>query len=103
MPTTQFDDEMRRSLPRREPPAGFADRVIAEMRRREAAARPARSRWWRWSLAAAAVLALSVAPLVYVQHIRETEGERAKAQVMAAFHVTGASLRDVQERVNSSR
>ena len=98
-----FDDDVRESLRRPEPPPALADRVMAEIRRREAAGRrsqAAGTAWWRWGLAAAAVLALSVAPLVYVQRVRQAEGERAKEQVLTAFYVAGSSLRDVKLALN---
>ncbi len=95
---SRFDDELRRSLRRETPPADLADRVLARARAPERPA--AATSMWRWALGAAAVAALSVAPLVYVQHLRTIEGERARAQVLAALRVAGSSLRSVQERVS---
>ncbi len=94
-----FDDDLRESLRRPEPPPALSDRVIAEVRRREAAGhRPQApgTAWWRWGLAAAAALALSIGPLLYVRHVRDVEGERAKEQVLTAFYLAGSSLRDVK-------
>jgi len=99
-----FEKELREQLGAREAPAGFADRVMARV-----AARPAGRRWlgvglpvWRW-----AVAALLVAGMVAggVEHDREQrrQGARAREQVLLALRITGAALRDVQEKVDAER
>ena len=97
-----FEKDLREQLRTREAPGGFADRVMTRV-----AAKPARRRWpgfgmpvWRW-----AVAALLVAGMVLgsVEHDREQrrEGERAREQVLLALRITGATLRDVQEKVDA--
>jgi hypothetical protein len=95
----RFDDDLRASLRREAPPPQLADRVLARARAIERA-RPPRPSLTQWTIAAAAVAALSTAPLAYVQHLRAVRGEHAKAEVLAALHVAGSSLRSVQERLS---
>ena len=94
-----FDEELREALQRRQPPAGFAERVLARI----PGAAPQRQKpsfRWQWlAAAAAAVLILTVGLAFYRQHLRRIEGEKAKDQVMLALRVTGSKLRGVQERV----
>ena len=90
-----FDKDFREALQRREPPPGFAEKVLS--RARQLDSRPKRFFTWRW--AAAAVLVLTVGSLEYREHLRRIEGERAKEQVMLALRLTGSELRGVQERL----
>ncbi|HYR83283.1 MAG TPA: hypothetical protein VE422_04315 [Terriglobia bacterium] len=93
-----FDKELRESLQRREPPPGFADRVLN--RARQLDSRPKHFFSWRWAAAtAAAVLVLATGSLGYREYSRRAEGERAKEQVMLALRLTGSELRGVQDRL----
>jgi len=93
-----FDKDFREALQRREPPPGFAEKVLS--RARQLHSRPKRFFAWRWAVAAAAAaLVLTVGSLEYREHLRRVEGERAKEQVMLALRLTGSELRAVQERL----
>ena len=89
-----FDRDLHEALRRQEPPPGFAEKLLA--RARESDARPKRSFAWRWAAAAAAVLVLTSGPLLYREHLRQLEGERAKEQVMLALRLTGAKLQEIK-------
>lgn len=96
------ESELREHLRPREAPPGFAGRVAARV-----ADQTRRRRWltlpsWRWS---AAVAALLVAILLGgLQHARRQRlaGQHARAQVLLALRITGATLRDVQQKINDS-
>src|SRR4029077_18668529 len=115
-----FEDELHRALRRRDPPPGFASRVMARVERQAAAkVRFAwlwrlRTRLWSWggegswkrsAAWAAAMLALAVSVVAWRQHrIREEQrqGELARAQVMEALHVASIKLHRVRSRVRNA-
>jgi len=83
----ELEDRLRRAFEREEPPAGFAERVIARTR---AARTPP-----RWLAAAAAALVLTAAGYAYRWH----EGQRAKREVLLALRITSAKLTHIQAQV----
>ena len=90
----QIERDLRETLRRREPPPGFADRVLARTKQPEA-----RGHSWVW-LAAAALVLLMIGGIGVVQEQRrQAEGERAKKELMVGLRITGSKLRDVQERL----
>jgi hypothetical protein len=95
-----FDDELREALKRREPPDGFARKVVACIDA-EAPHQEKASPWrWKTALFAAALLSIVIGLSGYREHLRRMEGERARHEVLLALRVTGAKLRNVQERIN---
>ncbi|HXJ94015.1 MAG TPA: hypothetical protein VMT20_14290 [Terriglobia bacterium] len=119
-----FEDELRRALGRREPPAGFTERVLARVRQESDARNPVstapgvqparRIRWAGWSLfgprlrlglaGVAVALVLAVSLSVWRQHREEQEriaGAAARAQVMQALRITSAKLSRVRAKVAS--
>ena len=95
---TNFEDELRDSLRREEPPLGFSKRVL----RRIPDERPhARRRVALWAAAATIVVAVG-GSVQYsnVQRAREerARGEAAAEQVREALRITGAKLQVVQAR-----
>jgi hypothetical protein len=98
---SQFERDLREALLRKEPPPGFAGRVIA--RAREIDERSgARASWkwsWRWAMAAAMAVMLVVIGSSYQEHRRQ-EAEKSKAQLLLALRVTGTKFRLVQERLS---
>jgi anti-sigma-K factor RskA len=98
---SQFERDLREALRRKEPPPGFAGRVIARSREIEER-REARASWkwsWRWSAAVAVVVMLLAGGSLY-QERRRQEAERSKDQLLLALRVTGAKVRVVQERLS---
>ena len=95
-----FEDLLREELRHREPPAGFAERVMARV-----PARPPGRVFvmpWRSVAAIAAMLALVFGGLLYQQH---REAERAKAanrQLMFALRLAAEKMQRVQQRVQNS-
>jgi preprotein translocase subunit Sss1 len=91
----QLERDLRESLGRRQPPPGFADRVLARTRQPE----PRRISWvW---LAAAAMVLLMIGGIGFVrEQRRQAEGEKAKLQLMAGLRITGSKLSQVQARLS---
>jgi hypothetical protein len=93
-----LEDELRKALRREEPPAGFAERVLA--RAAAQAETPARP-WWRFprvrlvSVAACAVLLAAMAGAGY----RQWQGEMAKQRTLLALSMAGGELHATQIRV----
>lgn len=111
-----LDDELRDALCRKEPPAGFADRVLARARvassdssrevhvitPRVKRAEPPFMLW-----AAAAVLVMTIGSgLQYLaiqkQHDERARGEAAKEQVVQALRLAGSKLQLVQTKIRES-
>jgi len=96
---SRLEDELRQALRRREPPAGFAERVMARARASERDER--RPGWlsWRWLAAATAVVVVAAGLNFMEERRRRLEGERAKEEVMLALELTGAKLLLAEQRV----
>jgi ferric-dicitrate binding protein FerR (iron transport regulator) len=95
-----LDDELRNALKRKEPPEGFADRVLARLehapRERKLMRRPA-SLWrrpaLRWVAVAAACL-LAVAGIARYQHQQRVraQAEQASRQAVWALEMASTEL-----------
>jgi uncharacterized protein HemX len=96
---SQFERDLRESLRRREPPPGFAEKVLSMSRMsRESETRHTARPW----LAVAAALVLMIGGGIFVQQQRQqAEDEKAKEQLMVALRITGSKLRTVQERLST--
>ncbi len=98
---TPFEEEVKKALSRHEPPAGFADRVLARAREqdRKQAARTGgwlrRLRSWRLVPVLAALMVMT-GGIVYQEHEREARGEAAKQQLLLAMRIAGSKLHDAQ-------
>jgi hypothetical protein len=97
-----LEDELRSLLRRKEPPAGFTERVLSKVQ-----TAPARRAAWRerllsvfasprlrWAAGGAlACIVLAVGGVRYRQYRRaKVEGEIAKEQVMVALRIASAKL-----------
>ena len=107
---TQLDDELRDALRRKEPPAGFAERVLRraandqptggplEPQRRTTTSPRVVIRW-----AAAAALVVAVAGGIEYRAAREraarARAEAAKEQVLEALRLAGSKLHLVQSKI----
>ena len=89
-----FEDELRRSLARREPPAGFTARLLAKARQSRAAGR------WRWTAVAAAASVAMVFSAIRVEEYRK--GQHAKQQLMIALEITSEKLAAAQQKIEDA-
>jgi len=94
-----FEEHLKRAMERKQPSAGFTERVLDRARQSE----PVRPRrgfilpyWFAPALAALLVLA---ATLGYERYRERREGERATRQLVVALRLTGAKLHQVRSRV----
>jgi len=99
---TEFEDQLRRALERKEPSADFTARVVA---RATHAKRP--MTWlfgWRSWTAGAVAASLCLGLILETEHRRreEQQGEAAKAQLMQAMHITSVKLRQIHKKVQGS-
>ena len=99
---TDFEDQLRRALERKEPSRDFAARVVAR------ATRSKRPMFWvNWRAWAAAGVAASVGTiglgieLEHRQRVRE-QGEAARAQLIQAMQITSSKLQKIQKKVQGA-
>jgi len=86
----EFEQELRSALRRREPPAGFASRIVA---RTGSKAAPSRRGWL--AAAAPACVLLTVGGVEY----RRYEGREASRQLLVALEIAGSKLNIAQEKI----
>ena len=107
---TKFEQQLKKALEPVEPPAGFAERVLARTAAGEQArAERGRSSWWadlfaarglRLGLAGALCLALAASGALYKrEQERRVAGEQAKEQLMLALRLTASKLQYAQSQV----
>ncbi len=98
-----LEDDLRAAMRREEPPAGFAERVLARVEQPAASVPVHRQPFHRWTWAAAAMAAcLTIGTgLVEYRHeqIQRAKGLEAKQELMQAMRITGSKLRLAQEKV----
>lgn len=100
-----FEQNLRRALQRQDPPAGFADRVLARAKQgsQEKSARQtiwaALDSWGglRWATACALCVLLAASGALYEHDIQQRRGEAAKEQLMLALRITGSKLQIAQQ------
>jgi hypothetical protein len=99
---TDFEDQLRRALERKDPSADFTARVMAR------ATKPKRPlAWVNWRSWAAAGIAASLclgALGLELEHRRkiEQQGQAARNQLIQAMHITSAKLQRIHKRVQGS-
>jgi hypothetical protein len=91
-----FEDQLRESLRRTEPPAGFADRVIA---RAAAERHDNRRRWTRWGVAGAMAASLFAGAIGIEQWRERQRGQEAREQLLQAMEITGSKLQKIQKKI----
>jgi len=88
-----MDNKLKAALRRKEPPPGFTERVLAAIDRDGAMTACPPRRAWR-AVAAAALLVVILGGGEAVRIVR------AKQQMLAALHITGAKLRGARNHVH---
>jgi hypothetical protein len=90
-----LEHELHSAFSRKDPPAGFAERVEAAAARPYSAPPALSGRW----LALAASVVLLVGGAAYRRH----QGEAAKEQLMTAMRITAVQLNRIQTHVHEVR
>ena len=99
---SRLEKKLRDVLKREEPPAGFAERVLARTIEVKQNARASILAWrgLRWGLAGALCLALAMAGIGYRQAQEErARSEAAKEQLLLALKIAGDQLQFVWSKV----
>jgi hypothetical protein len=95
---TRLENDLKSALARREPPAGFAERVMA----RVPPTRKGPATRYTWMAAAAAALIAILGGGAYeyqrTQKLR-VEGERAKAELVFALEIASQKLQHTKAKV----
>lgn len=102
----RLEEELKKALQHVEPPAGFAERVLARAAS-EKAKETGPSRSWfawlgapglRWAMAGALCVALAASGVLYHRE-QMKKGEEAKEQLMLALRITSSKLQIATESV----
>jgi hypothetical protein len=101
-----FEQELRDALRRKDPSAGFEDRVLAAAAGSRVI-RPVpigRSNPWRWITPIAAALVMTAGIAWQREHASEEQakGQAAKAKLELALKITSAKLHHIQEKLEES-
>ena len=96
-----FEDQLRAALARKEPPAGFAERVATESVRRDGRPGGRRNFWKPWAAGCIAASLLAGAfEMKQIEVRRERDkGQAARTQLLQALRITGAKLHHIQQKV----
>jgi len=103
---TDFEDQLRRALERKEPSQDFTARVMA----RVSSKRSPRSiaNWFHWpawtaaAIAASLLLASTGLDLERRQRLVREQGEEARAQLIQAMEITSAQLNKIHKKVQGA-
>jgi hypothetical protein len=103
---TRFEQGLKQAMARRDPPAGFASRVLARAAQEER--RRAATRWisgfkraaaWRLAGALAGISLAVSAGWMYRQHEHALRGEAAKQQLLLAVRIAGSKLQHAHRQI----
>jgi hypothetical protein len=102
-----LENDLRRTLRRESPPAGFAGRVMQRIERGAAGSQPAgfqrRAKssplhWWR-AAAASVMLAAVLGGYALHENAERKRGERARDEVLRAMSIASEKVRYAQQQV----
>ena len=85
----QFEDQLRQTLSRKQPAAGFVDKVLLKT--------TPKNRLWRWQ--AIAALAACLAGVGIYETYRYQQGQFAKQQLLLAIRITSEKTHVAQQKV----
>jgi hypothetical protein len=95
----EFEELLKRALERKQPSAGFTERVLARTQETEPRRKRRRFIFPFWFAPALAALLVFAVGLGYGRYHERQQGERAKEQLVVALRLTGAKLHHVRSRV----
>ena len=98
-----LERELKQSMQRRRPPAGFTQRVMTRLDEEEFGRRSRRQvpRWVPWAVAASLIIAGTGGGGWYHQRQQQARAEKARDQLLFALQVTGEKLDHVRSKVRS--
>jgi hypothetical protein len=102
---TPFEEQLKEALARKEPPQGFANRVLQKAEAQHTGVRQAIQAWWfprawGWRLAPVmAALILVSGGAMYRDHERTVRGELAKEKLLIAMRIAGSKLHETRQQV----
>jgi hypothetical protein len=105
-----LDDQLRELFRRKEPPEGFAERVLARIEKepqRQTAAQRTKALFWqpmlRWVAVAAVVSVVAVVGITRYQHQQrlQAQAEQASQQAMVALRITNDQIDAALERAQN--
>lgn len=103
---TDFEDQLRRALERKDPSQDFAAGVLARVSaKRRPRAIANRFQWPAWTAAAVAasvLLASTGLDLERRQRIAREQGEEARAQLLQAMEITSEQLNKIHKKVQGT-
>ena len=103
---TDFEDQLRRALERKDPSPDFAARVMARVSAKRASHSIAS--WFNWpawtaaAVAASLLIASTGLDLERRQRIAREQGEEARAQLIQALTITSTQLNKIQKKVQGA-
>jgi hypothetical protein len=103
---TDFEDQLRRALERRDPSPDFAARVLAQVTKPRQSSAP--STWFDWrpwtaaALAASLLVAATGLDLNRRDRVTRQHGEEARAQLIQAFSITSTQLTKIHKKVQGA-
>lgn len=89
---SDLENQLRQSLARRQPPAGFEGRVLRRLPPETRGHAP----WMRWAAAMAAVLVMTIGGIRYQQY---RKAEQATQQLMLALEIAAEKIAFVEKKV----
>jgi len=103
MEPLELERRLKRALEAQDPPEDFTDRVLKRCMEQERKPRPAReerapwTQWlfpprWRMALAGSLAMIVLATGIGYRQHQERLRGEKARAELMLALHITGKEI-----------
>ena len=99
-----LEHELRRALSRKDPPAGFDDRVLARVAARETVRMtPPRRRWPHAVLPLAASLMLAFGATYYMQQQQERERREERLQTEQAAQDVVLALQIASEKISAAQ
>ena len=96
-----IEKDLKDALARREPPVGFAGRMMARLPK-ERSVRSVRPKFWNWRVPAAAALLLTMGGGLAEYQRRENQrrqGERATAELIYALDLASQKLSGTRAKV----
>ena len=99
---TDFEDQLRRALERKEPSANFAARVVTQATAAEKRSWPTDWRSWPAAAVATSVLLGGLGVELERRERVRHEGEGARAQLVQAMQITSTKLNQIQRKVQGA-